>query len=169
MQGQYENLLRTYQSQGQRAYIIAFTEIFLYDLFWSDSIAILLVGTFIASFLLLKTWIDGLLTGLLTGVIVALLALYIIKNYFPDTLVAGWLPVVLEKLWLGVVNGLAIGVVGAFGGFLRQKMITKRLAVELVDSAAKRFYKCPKCGTEYGSNPEFCSNCGHRVRRIKHK
>jgi hypothetical protein len=112
---------------------------------------------------------DGLLAGLLTGVIVALLALYIIKNYFPDALVAGWLPVVLEKLWFGVVNGLAIGLVGAFGGFLRQKIITRRLAIELVDSAAKRFYKCPKCGTEYGSNPEFCSNCGHRLRRINHR
>jgi hypothetical protein len=170
MHGQYEQLLQTYQNQGQRAYVIAFTQVFLYSLFSSDTILVFLVIMLVVALLFLKTWGDGLLTGLLIGIIVALLSLYIIKNYFPETLAAGWLPIVLEKLWLGVVNGLLLGLAGALGGLMKQKIINKTPKVESVELAAKeKFYKCPKCGAQYESNPEYCSNCGRRLRRTSQK
>jgi hypothetical protein len=127
---------------------------------------ILLVVTFIVSFLLLKNWTDGILTGLLAGITVSLLALYITKNYLTEELVAGWFPVLSDKLWSGFMVGLTLGIVGAFGGLTKQKILSAKLGPIATDSyREKSFYKCPKCGTAYGSNPEFCSNCGRKLRR----
>lgn len=162
--------MHTYAYQGERAYVIAFTRIFLYDLLSSGPIVILLTITFIVSFLLLKSWTDGILMGLLAGIIVALLALYVTKNYLTEELAAGWLPVFSDRIWFGFLNGLVFGLVAALGGLMRQKMLSMKVGIELgVSHDEKIFYKCHKCGASFDSNPEFCSNCGRKLRRSSNK
>jgi hypothetical protein len=166
MSVQYEDLLQTFSSQGERAYVIAFIQLFLNDLISSAAIVIFVLVAFLISILFLKSWTDGILMGLLLGVTVALLAFYITKNYFPGELAAGWLPVLYENLRSGFLMGLILGSAGALGGLAKQKIISARINRKVADIASeKSFYKCPKCGTIYESNPEFCSNCGHRLRR----
>ena len=169
MPSQYEDLLQSYASQGERAYVVAFIQLFLYDLISSSSIVILLVMTFIVSFLLLKSWSDGVLMGLLASITVILLALYITKNYLTNELVAGWWPVLSDKLSSGILTGLILGLAGAFGGFTKQKILSAKLGHGSDSATESSFYKCPKCGATYGSNPEFCSNCGSRLRRGSNK
>lgn len=73
---------------------------------------------------------------------------------------------VSETLWAGIETGFILSLPGVVGGLAKQGMVARRTRVELVDSASKKeFYKCPKCGVEYESNPEFCTNCGRRLRR----
>lgn len=71
---------------------------------------------------------------------------------------------ILEKLLVGIVNGLAIGLVGALGGSIAGKLVSRRVRVNLTSSETKRkFYKCPRCGVEFESNPKICSNCGKKI------
>jgi hypothetical protein len=163
--GQYDELINTYLSQGQRAYVLAFIDLFLNSMFSSAVIMIVLPTTFVLSVLLLRSWEDGLLAGLSTGLLISLLSLYMLKNYFPGTLASEGLSLVLEKLWLGIVNGLAVGLVGALGGSITGKLISRRLQVDLASSETrKEFHKCPRCGIEFESNPKICSNCGEKIK-----
>jgi hypothetical protein len=164
--GQYEELLGRYPTQGDRAYVLAFIDMFLYGLLSTSFILVALPTTFLFGLILLRNWKDGILTGLMSGIVVSLLALYILKNYFPGELAAGGFAIVLQKIWQGCVNGLIIGVpgsfggsIGAIGGAVRKRRVAKELATK------KGLYRCPKCGVEFESNPEFCSNCGKRIRR----
>jgi hypothetical protein len=126
---------------------------------------IVLPATFVLSVLLLRSWEDGLLTGLSTGLLISLLSLYMLKNYFPGTLASGGLSLIMEKLWVGIINGLAVGLAGALGGSITGKIISGRLWVNLASSETKKkFYKCPRCGVEFESNPKICSNCGKKIR-----
>jgi hypothetical protein len=163
--GQYNVALNTYLGQGQRAYVLAFIDLFLNSLFSSGVIMIVLPTTFVLSVLLLRSWEDGLLTGLSTGLLVSLLSLYMLKNYFPGTLASGGLSLVLEKLWVGIINGLAVGLVSALGGSITGKIISRRIRTNLTSSETeKKFYKCPRCGVEFESNPKICSNCGKKIK-----
>lgn len=165
MPAQFNALLGSYQTQGQRAYVIAFIYLFLYNLFSSTLIVLALPAAFFLSLGLLRSWQDGLLTGLSIGILVSLLYLYILKNYFPQTLETGWLTTVLQILWVGIVNGLAIGLAGAAGGGITGRLISRRLHMSLTSAEAKKeIRRCPKCGTEFESNPKFCSNCGRKIR-----
>nr|MDO8135394.1 hypothetical protein [Candidatus Njordarchaeum guaymaensis] len=162
---QYEELLGKYPTQGDRAYVLAFIDIFLYDLLSTSFLLVALPTTFLLGLILLRNWKDSLLSGLMSGIVVSLLALYVMKNYFPEELAAGGITLVLQRIWQGSVNGLIIGAPGAFGGSLgsiggliKKRRITKQ-------PATKRPYRCPECGVEFESNPEFCSNCGKRIRR----
>jgi len=161
----YEELLGKYPTQGDRAYVLAFMDMFLYDLLSTGFLLVALPTAFLLGLILLRNWKDGLLTGLMSGIVVSLLALYVMKNYFPEELAAGGITLILQRIWQGSVNGLIIGALGAFGGSLgsigglvRKRRITKQLAT-------KKPYRCPKCRVEFESNPEFCSNCGKRIRR----
>ena len=163
--GQYEESLGKYQTQGDRAYVLAFIDLFLYGLLSTSFLLVALPLAFLLGLVLLRNWKDGLLTGLMSGVVVSLLSLYFMKTYFPEDLAAGGIAIVLQRVWQGSVNGLIIGAPGAFGGslgaiggFLEKRRIARQLAT-------KRPYKCPKCGVEFESNPEICSNCGKRIRR----
>lgn len=168
MPAQFGALLSTYQTQGQRAYVIAFIDIFLNDLFSSGLIVLALPAAFLLSLALLRSWQDGLITGLSTGIIVALLSLYILKNYFPQILVTGGSTTILQTLWLGAINGLSIGLPGAAGGAIVGKLVSRRLQAGITSAEAeKRFHRCPKCGAELESNPKFCSNCGKKIKRME--
>jgi hypothetical protein len=163
--GQYEASLSKYSSQGERAYILAFIDIFLYGLFSTSFLLVAISTTFLFGLILLRNWEDALLTGLVSGIVVSLLELYVMKNYYPGELAAGGITLILQQIWQGSVNGLIIGVPGAFGGSLgditrsiKRRRISKRLLT-------KKLQKCPKCGIELESNPEFCSNCGKRIRK----
>jgi uncharacterized protein (UPF0212 family) len=76
----------------------------------------------------------------------------------------GGLAVILERLWLGIVSGSVIGLPGALGGGIRQRMVMKEPGIDQAGLAAGKS-KCPKCGTVFESDPEICSNCGRRLRR----
>jgi len=157
--------LNNYQSQGQRAYVIAFTDLFLKDFFSSSLMILALLVAFLLSIALLRTWQDGLITGLSTGIIIALLSLYILKNYFPQALVAGGLTIVLQTLWEGAISGLATSLGSVAGGAIVGKLISHRLRASIPSIEAERtFYRCPRCGTEFESNPKFCSNCGKKIK-----
>jgi hypothetical protein len=106
-----------------------------------------------------------LLTGFSAGIIVALLSLYILKNYFPQILATEGLTIVLQTLWEGAVSGLGIGLGGAAGGAIVGKLISHRLRASVTSlEAEKSFYRCPRCGAEFESNPTFCSNCGKKLK-----
>jgi membrane protease subunit (stomatin/prohibitin family) len=93
------------------------------------------------------------------------LSLYILRQYFPEILAAGGLNTVLQTLWVGIVNGLAIGLAGAAGGAITGRLISHHLQAGLTSVEMKSTsYKCPKCGKEYESNPKFCSNCGEEIK-----
>jgi rubrerythrin len=64
-----------------------------------------------------------------------------------------------------VINGLAIGLSGAAGGAITGKLISRHLEADLSTVVAeKKFYRCPRCGTEFESNPKICSNCGKKIK-----
>jgi hypothetical protein len=162
---QYNALLNNYQSQGERAYVIAFIDIFLNDLFSSNLIILASLAAFLLSLAVLRSWQDGLIAGLSTGIIVALLSLYILRQYFPEILAGGGLTVILQTLWVGAINGLAIGLAGAAGGAIVGKIVSHRLQARLASTEAKKnFYRCPRCGAEFDSNPKICSNCGKKIK-----
>jgi hypothetical protein len=165
LSGQYEALLDKYSNQGERAYVLVFIDIFLYGLFSTSFLLVAISTTFLFGLILLRNWEDPLLTGLMSGIIISFLELYIMKNYYPGELAAGGITLILQEIWQGSVNGLIIGVPGAFGGSIRdiarnikRKRISKRVLT-------KKLQKCPKCGIELESNPEFCSNCGKKIRK----
>jgi prepilin signal peptidase PulO-like enzyme (type II secretory pathway) len=173
MPAQYDALLSSYQGQGQRAYVIAFIYLFLNDLFSSNLIILFLLVAFFLSLALLRSWQDGLITGLSTGIIVALLSLYVLKTYslyilktsFPQILVSEGFTFILLTLLAGAINGLAIGLAAAAGGAIVGRVISHRLQASLTSAEAKKnFYRCPRCGAEFESNPEFCSNCGEKIK-----
>jgi len=163
---QYKELLGKYPTQGDRAYVLAFMDMFLYGLLSTSFLLVALPTAFLLGLILLRNWKDGLLTGLMTGIVVSLLSLYVMKNYFPGELATGGTTIVLQRIWQGSVNGLIIGMSSSFGGsvgaigvLIKKRRAAKQLAIR------KKLYKCPKCGVEFESNPEFCSNCGKRIRR----
>jgi hypothetical protein len=165
MPAQFNALLGSYQTQGQRAYAIAFIDLFLNNLFSSTLIVLALPAAFFLSLGLLRSWQDGLLAGLSTGILVSLLSIYILRTVFPQTLETDWPTTVLGILWVGIVNGLAIGLAGAAGGGITGRLISRRLHMGLAsDEARREIRRCPKCGTEFESNPKFCSNCGRKIK-----
>jgi hypothetical protein len=173
MPAQYNALLNNYQSQGERAYVIAFIDFFLNDLFSTNLIILVLPVAFLLSLALLRSWQDGLIAGLSTGIIVALLSLYILKQYslfvlrgyFPQILASEGLTIILQTLWVGAINGLVIGLAGAAGGAITGGIISYRLQAGVTSAETKKnFYRCPKCGAEFNSNPKICSNCGEKIK-----
>jgi hypothetical protein len=165
LSGQYEASLEKYSNQGERAYVLAFIDIFLNGLFSTSFLLVAISTTFLFGLILLRNWEDALLTGLMSGIVVSLLELYIMKNYYPGELAAGGILLILQEIWQGSVNGLIIGVPGAFGGSIgdiariaKRRRISKQLLT-------KKLQRCPKCGIELESNPEFCSNCGKKIRK----
>lgn len=169
LSAQYQELLQTYQSQGERAYVLAFIEIFLHAPLSASFLIVALPATFLLSLLLLKSWGDGLFAGIATGIIVSLLSLYITRTYFPGILAAGGLSIILEKVWIGTECGFIMGLAGALGGAIRAELTAERTAGDLPSgSVMEKPSRCPKCGFEFESNPKICSNCG-QVLRGRHR
>ena len=85
-----------------------------------------------------------------------------LRNHYRPYFNANFLNLFIKTIILGIfIVSLSIGISLALKVIIKPKAAVQYKDLQLI--ASKCISKCPKCGTEFNSIPQFCYNCNTKL------